>query len=159
MLHSGDILSNHCRCSMCDSLTERDSVLHFSNECSRADIKVKRQKVCELVQYALRLDWLANIAFTDVCLFTNMVDEQTAMAILNIVCVIHDLRVSFLCYKRIVNYYPEGHEPSHLYALFMPTICIPPLNNYVTSYIFTSPCSLNVCLCMCKYDLLIFVHI
>ncbi len=49
--------------------------------------------MCSFVNHALRLDWLSNIALTDVCLLANMVDEQTAMAVLNIVCEIHDLRV------------------------------------------------------------------
>ncbi len=84
---------------MCDSLTEKDNVMHFLSKCSHTSMKVKRQELCNLIKYTLRLDWLLNIALADVCLLANMV-EQTAIAILKIVCKMHDLKISFLCEKR-----------------------------------------------------------
>ncbi len=60
---------------------------------------VKMQELCSPIKYALRLDWLSNTALADVCLLMFMVEEQPAIAILKIVCKIHDLRVSFLCKK------------------------------------------------------------
>ncbi len=91
--------NNDCRYIMCDSLTEKDSVMHFLSECSHTSMKVKREDLCNLIKYALMLDWLSNIALADVCLLSNMVDEQTTIAILNIVCEMYNLRISFLCEK------------------------------------------------------------
>ncbi len=39
-----------------------------------------RQELCNLNKYALRLDWIPNIAPADVCLLAKMVEEQTAIA-------------------------------------------------------------------------------
>ncbi len=55
--------------------------------------------VHSIFKYDLRLDWLSNIALTDVWLLANIEEEQTAIAILKIVCEMHDLRISFLCKK------------------------------------------------------------
>ncbi len=62
-------------------------------------MKVKSQELYNLNKYTLGLDWLSNTALADVCLLANMVAEQTAIAILNIVCEMHDLRVHFLYEK------------------------------------------------------------
>ncbi len=82
-----------CIWSMCDSLTDSDSDLHFLRECSHTSMKEKRQfDLYNLIKYAVRLDCLSNTALEDVCLLANILDEQTVIAILNIVCEMHDLR-------------------------------------------------------------------
>ncbi len=68
------------RCSsMCDSLNERVSVLHFLSEDEEA------REFSNLINYALRLDWLSYITLADACLLANMVVEQTVIAISKIV--------------------------------------------------------------------------
>ncbi len=71
-------------------LTEKDSVMHFLRECSHTSMTVKRQELCNLIKYALRLDWLSNITLADYCL----------LAILKIVCEMYDLIINFLSNKR-----------------------------------------------------------
>ncbi len=84
--------NNDRRSGMCDSPTERDTILDFLTDCSHTGMKKKRQEWCSILKYALRLDWLSDITSADVCLLANMVDEQTAIAILNILCEMYDVR-------------------------------------------------------------------
>ncbi len=92
--------NNDSRCIMYDVLTDEDSVMQFLSECSQTIMMVKRQELCNLIKYALRLDCVSNIALADVCLIANMVEEQTTIAIFLIfLCEMHDLRISFLCEK------------------------------------------------------------
>ncbi len=105
-------------------------------------LKVKRQELCNLIKYSLRLVWLSNTALADVYLLANMIEEQRAIAILNIVCKIHDLRISLLYEKGHVIITHVGiitqmgiSRPSYVNCSC--TISNPLLNNYVTSYLFT----------------------
>ncbi len=91
--------NNDCRCILCDSLTEKDSIFHFISEYCHNSIKVNRQELCNLIKYDLRLDWLSNIALADVFLLANVLELQTVIAILKIACEMDDLKISFLCEK------------------------------------------------------------
>lgn len=63
-------------------------------------MKVKRQELWNLIKYALRLGLLSNKPYlADVWLLANMVEEQTSIAISNVLCEMHDLRVGVLCQK------------------------------------------------------------
>ncbi len=55
---------------MCDYLTENDTVMHLIRECHpHTRMMLKRQELCNLIKYALRLDCLSNIALADVLIW------------------------------------------------------------------------------------------
>ncbi len=59
----------------------------------------KEARVMHSNQINPKLDYLSDTDLTDVCLLANIMDDQTTIAILKIVCEMHDLRVSILCEK------------------------------------------------------------